>query len=137
MQRIGAYSLVDRIATGKSSEVHLARVTSDPRRAFCAVKVFSVDASSVLADRELATRFRHPNSAEIFEVGLDGGAVFVASELVVGSTWADLLGCAARDRHPLPRDLIGWMAIQVANVLTSIHRETWHSNRALAMYHGV
>lgn len=118
---LGPYELVKEIAKGGMGSVYEARhrVTGKPR----AVKVIRAELSS---DREFVERFlrevriaaslEHPNLVRVHEPGIDGSAVFLPMELLVGETlWHRLR------RGPVRLEEIPDLLRPVCDALQALH----------------
>jgi serine/threonine protein kinase len=95
--KLGPYTIVSPLGAGGMGEVYRARDTRLERDV--AIKVLP---SEMVADPDRVKRFEqearataalsHPNILAVYDVGRDGGAAYVASELLEGSTLRDALG---------------------------------------------
>src|SRR6266496_2396025 len=90
-ETIGHYHLLDRIGTGGIGDLFRARDTKVGRTV--ALKVVSAEIAGdaerraqFLNDAAPLTSLSHPNIASVYEVGEDGGVVFLATEFVPGDT---------------------------------------------------
>jgi eukaryotic-like serine/threonine-protein kinase len=119
--RLGPYEVVELLGSGGMGEVYRAR---DPRLGRdVAIKVLP---ESVAGDAQRLKRFErearavaaldHPNVLVVFDVGSEGGAPYVVTELLRGETLRSLL---SRCRPPW-RDALAW-AVQVARGLAAAH----------------
>lgn len=70
----------------------------------------------LLREARSMARLTHPNIVTLFEVGVAGGRVFLAMQLVEGSTLADWL------RGGPPRDHVLALFVDVARALDAAHR---------------
>ena len=120
---LGPYRIAGVIGEGGMGVVYRAKDTRLGRDV--AVKVLTNVATE---DRERLQRFEqearatgmlnHPNLLTIYDVGRDGGAPYIVSELLEGETLRDRLG-----RGPLaPRRAVD-AALQVANGLAAAHEK--------------
>ena len=135
----GRYRLVSRIAVGGMGEVWVAHDESLARDV--AVKVlreeFAGDAGFLerfRAEARNSARLSHPNIAQLYDYGEQGGSGFLVMELVLGEPMSDLL-----DRQPvLPtRRLLPILAqtaraLHAAHVAGVIHRDVKPGNILLA-----
>jgi serine/threonine-protein kinase len=90
---IGAYRLLDRVASGGSSTVWRAR---GPDGGIVAVKLLDPAASGTPSERRrflrgfsVAARLDHPGIARLIEAGEQDGCMFVVEEFIDGETVAD------------------------------------------------
>ena len=120
-QRLSHYLLVEKIGEGGMGVVYRGRDVRLDRDV--AIKVLRPEMAS---DPERLTRFEreakavaalnHPNIASIYQIDEDAGVIFIAMELVAGTT----LNLRAGDR-PLPLDLLLNVSIQIADALDAAH----------------
>src|ERR1700722_10650846 len=97
--RLGRYELVERIASGGMAQVWVARQTGGfGFSRTCAVKVIRPELSEsrsfrsmFLDEARLASKIHHPNVVEVYDLGEEGPIVYLAMELVKGSSLARLL----------------------------------------------
>src|SRR5688500_6683568 len=98
MQHVGRYTLLERMASGPSSEVFYSTIR-DPlpsgsvRGASCAVKIMKPRVvmdpemvSTMLVELANAVSFHHPAAAQILEAQQDETDVYIAMELAEGQT---------------------------------------------------
>ncbi len=105
-QRVGRYQLVETIGEGAMGEVYRAH---DPQlgRAV-AIKVLRGDqtateerAARLLREAQAMAQLSHPNLVTVFDAGRDGDRVFLAMELVSGTSlraWFESHGLTWRER---------------------------------------
>ncbi len=91
--KIGRYRIAGRIASGGMGQVFRGHDPALDRPV--AVKVLgpnrpgAIDAEVLLQEARALASISHPNVVEVFEVGTDDGVVFIAMELVDGTTLDD------------------------------------------------
>ena len=120
---LGSYEIVAPLGAGGMGEVYRAR---DPKlEREVAIKVlpsdFAVDEERLARfEREAKSlaSFNHPNIATIFGFDQDGGAHFLAMELVEGEDLADRIA-----RGPIPFDEAIPLFIQIAEGLEAAHEK--------------
>lgn len=120
-RHVGPYDVEQPLGVGATAEVYLARSSSDGRR--LALKLLSREATRRARERfereaRLGAELRHPNAAEIYELGecVDGSR-YIAMELVEGETLQALV-----DREgPLPAARAVRVARQLCAALAHVH----------------
>lgn len=118
----GRYRLVERIGEGGMAEVFKARdLDLDQTVALKLIRTGPFFDAEELARNEvrLARRVTHPNVCRVFDVGRDGGDLFVTMELVDGED----LGALLRKVGRLPEDRVLAMARQLCAGLAAAHAE--------------
>ena len=89
---LGRYEIIERIAVGGMAEIYLGRVRGtagfDKLVAIKRILPFvAMDSSFVemfLGEARLAATLRHPNIADVFDVGIDADSYFFAMEFIHG-----------------------------------------------------
>lgn len=157
MRRLGRYQLLDRLHTGGSGELFLARAPAQepsprpgPRGSdrgpseggLVAIKRLppAVGRDPRLTEllsreSERAIAFSHRAAAGVREVGRDGATSFVVMEHVAGRSLAELLHRSATLRRPLARELIAWLGAEIAAALAEAHRESWEAGTTEPLVH--
>jgi eukaryotic-like serine/threonine-protein kinase len=119
--RLGPYEIVAPLGAGGMGEVYRARDERLKREV--AIKVLPPE---LAADADRRTRFErearaasglsHPNILSIYDIGSADSAVYIAMELVDGSTLKDLTASG-----PLPTRKMLDLAVQIADGLAAAH----------------
>ena len=132
---VGDYRLIRRLGSGGMGEVWEAERRDNGRRV--ALKLLSsrfvgstTSMERFMREGQLAAGVSHPRSTFVYETGRDGDRLFIAMELMVGTTLADLV-----DGHtPLPpeqavdRMLDVIEGLQAAHQVGVVHRDVKPSN---------
>src|SRR5215203_1054725 len=93
--RIGRYAIERKLGEGGMGVVYAAR--DDRLERTIALKTLSAPASDdtarqrVWREARAAASVNHPNICQIYEVGEDGGALFIAMELLEGESLSERL----------------------------------------------
>ena len=121
LPEITHYRIVGKIGTGGMGDVFLAEDTKLGRKV--AIKMLSDKwAGDSQARRRLineaktAAALDHPNICSIYEVGEEGGQVFIAMQYVEGRNLAEEIG-----QRPLPPGEVVDIGIQTAEALAEAH----------------
>ncbi len=134
--KIGRYRIAGRIGSGGMGQVYRGHDPKLDRPV--AVKVLgsdrpgAIDADALLREARALASISHPNVVEVFEVGTDDGMVYIAMELVDGSTLVDWLS----DERPTWIEIVrayvqagdGLAAAHAAGI---VHRDFKPSNTLL------
>jgi serine/threonine protein kinase len=138
-QRLGRYRILHRLGQGGMGVVFEAEDESLGRRV--AVKTIAEPDDSARRrfrrEARAAAGVNHPNVCQVYEIGEDGGQLFIAMELLEGESLADRLR-----RGPLPvaeavalgRSMLA--ALQALHATGVVHRDLKPSNAFLTP-HGV
>ncbi len=120
--RLGRYEIVAAIGAGGMGEVYRARDTKLQRDV--AIKILPPD---VAGDPERVRRFEqeaqaasalnHPNILTVHDIGVEGGTVYLVTELLNGQTLRDAIS-----RRTITTDRAANAAIQIARGLAVAHR---------------
>lgn len=74
-----------------------------------------------LAEAQLASRIKHPNVCETFDLGEDRGVLYLVMEWIDGEPLTTLTHrCAARDLE-IPREITAWILAKAARGLAAAH----------------
>lgn len=137
---LGPHDVLGRIAGGGLSTIYLGRRISDG--ALVALKVVRHDLrgdDEVLAmffdEARLLERLVHPNIVRTFEHGADADHAFIAMELLLGTTLAEVQkACVARGMglHP---EAAAWIAARVGEALHHAHELADERGQPLSIIH--
>ena len=109
-QKLGAYEVIRRLSTGGMAEIFLAlRLGEGGFRKLVVLKRILHEVAQdedfvarLLEEGRLMGDFSHPNIAQVFDVGKDGGEYFLVMEFVAGVSLLELLRLAAAEKELLP-----------------------------------
>jgi eukaryotic-like serine/threonine-protein kinase len=138
--RLGRHDVLGKIAGGGLSTIYLGRRIDDGL--LVALKVVRHDLredSEVLAmfcdEAGLVERLIHPNIVRTFEHGTEGEHAFIAMELLIGTTLADVQrACIARGLglHP---EAVAWIGARLADALHHAHEQVDVRGEPLGIIH--
>lgn len=141
--QLGPYELVSRLASGGMAEVYVARrsgawgfsktvalkrILPQHTRDPSFVAMF-VDEARVTA------RLSHPNLVQVFDFGEDKGELFMAMELVEGTTCAKLVRTAAAQGEVTPIEVSLFIIVSVLRGLDHAHNATDEHGVGLNLVH--
>lgn len=139
-EHLGRHAVLGKIAGGGLSTIYLGRRHADG--VLVALKVVRHDLrddDEVLAmffdEARLLERLVHPNIVRTLEHGADPSHAFIAMELLLGTTLAEVQrACAARGMglHP---EAVAWIGARVADALEYAHDRTDDHGRPLGIIH--
>ncbi len=144
MEAIGKYQILKRLAVGGMGEIFLARergVAGFDR--LVVVKRLLPDmadrADSValfLDEARIVAHLAHPNIVQVYELGEDQGAYFIAMEYVPGQNLARICERATRlTENPLTRRIATHVVAELAHGLDFAHRATNLDGTPLQVVH--
>jgi eukaryotic-like serine/threonine-protein kinase len=119
--KLGHYEIVGRIGAGGMGVVYKARDTKLGRLVALKVLADGSLASATARARMLrearnASALNHPNIATIYEVGEDGGQIYIAMELVEGRPLNEVI-----QRDGMAAQAVTRYALQIASALAHAH----------------
>jgi eukaryotic-like serine/threonine-protein kinase len=139
---VPGYEILDRISTGSTADVFLARSDSCGVARSCIVKCVPMyrenDRAFVktfLAEARLAAALRHPNIPQVFEIGQIGTSYFVSMEYVHGETLTALTTRAEQRGVTLPIRFVLAVIAGVAAGLHHAHSRVGTDGRPLGFLH--
>ncbi|MEZ4391272.1 MAG: serine/threonine-protein kinase [Polyangiales bacterium] len=141
--KLGRYVLERRIASGGMADVYLARQVGPFGFAKeVAVKVLKAtvadDTDTVrmfLREALVAADFKHPNLAQVYEVGSENGKLYLAMELVRGVSVATLMHLLAAKGRSIPIPLAAKICADVLDGLGYAHDARGPDGAPLELVH--
>jgi serine/threonine protein kinase/tetratricopeptide (TPR) repeat protein len=139
--RIGRYAIERKLGEGGMGVVYAAR--DDRLERTIAVKTLSAPASDETARQRMwrearaAASVNHPNICQIYEIGEDGGRLFIAMELLEGEALAERVRrgpLSTSDAVPIGLGILA--ALSALHARGIVHRDLKPSNVFLTV-HGV
>jgi len=142
-QRLGDYEIVQWLATGGMAEVYVGRRRG--ARGFTKLVALKRILPQFAADQEFVAMFideaqicsglSHPNLIEVFDFGDEGGELFMAMELIEGTTCARLVRAAAARGEAVPIEDALFIALNVLRGLEYAHDAEDDQGRPLNLVH--
>lgn len=139
--RIGPYEVGRRIAGGGMASIHLGRSILTPHE----VVALKVIRSELIQDLQYIDMFRdeatilsrmsHPHIVRTLEFGVTGHHRYIAMELLLGRTVAELFDQAAQKEVEFPPPLVAWLGARVASALHYAHTLVDDEDRPLHIVH--
>lgn len=143
MPSLGRYVIERRIASGGMADVFMARMIGAygfEKRV--ALKLLKPDIASeaehvrmFVREALVAAEFRHPNLAQVYEVGEDAGQLFIAMELVRGVSLASLMRMLAEKGGGMPMNVMLRIAADTLDGLASAHEARDANDSPLGLVH--
>ncbi len=144
----GSYELLERIGEGGMAEVWRARSrgvagfekTVVIKRVLPSLMARQDFASLLIREAKIAALLNHPNVVQIFDLGEEQGAYFIAMEYVHGCDLATAIShqpdvLAVEDGAGLNLALRVWIAAEAAKALDYAHRRRAEDGRPLQIVH--
>lgn len=140
---LGGYHIESKLGTGGMAEVYAAR-REGPHGFSKRVAVKRIlpnaaeDAAFVsmfIEEASLAARLSHPNIVHVFDFGDDNGELYLAMELVEGTSLGRLLRAAAARKETLPLNVALYLIAQCARALDYAHRLRRDDGEPLGLVH--
>jgi serine/threonine protein kinase len=121
LERVGSFRLLDRLGEGGMGVVYAAQDERLGRRV--AIKMIRESSKASHArerfwrEARAAARISHPNICQIYDVGEEAGALWIAMELLEGQALGTRLASG-----PLPLSEAGPIALGVLSALEALHQ---------------
>lgn len=145
----GSYELLERIGEGGMAEVWRARSrgvagfekTVVIKRVLPSLMARKDFAKLLVREAKIAALLNHPNIVQIFELGEEEGAYYIAMEYVHGCdlatalTYKPSVADAEKTRSGLSLALRIWIAAEAAKALDYAHRRRAEDGRPLQIVH--
>ncbi|MEM1417887.1 MAG: serine/threonine-protein kinase, partial [Myxococcota bacterium] len=142
-RRLGAYTLLHRLAVGGMAEVYVAKARGlGGFEKLVALKVihprFSEDRRFVqmlVEEAKLSVLLNHPNIVQTFDLGFTDGTYFIVMELVEGVDAYRVFRRANERRKRIPLDLCVHMVGEICRGLDYAHRRRDVNGAPLGVVH--
>jgi eukaryotic-like serine/threonine-protein kinase len=139
----GKYYLMKKLAAGGMGEVFLARQQGPAgfQKVLVVKKILAHLTESkefveaFLGEARLAAQMNHRNIVQVFELGQQDGAYFIAMEYVQGKSLRDLIDANVRRKERVPAELCRSMAEQICDGASYAHNLTDMAGRSLNLVH--
>jgi serine/threonine-protein kinase len=141
--RLGPYELLQKLATGGMAEIYVAR--REGPHGFSKRIALKRILPQLAADPEFVAMFidearvcaqlTHPNLVEVFDFGGEGCELYMAMELVEGTTAAKMVRTAAARGEPVPTEVALYVALSVGRGLAHAHDASDQTGRPLGLIH--
>lgn len=140
---VGRYTLFELIGKGGMAEIFLAReetALGAVRRTVVKqiLPAFAHDArfaEMLIHEAKLASRLSHRGIVQVFDLGREGDALFIAMEYVEGFDLNALLRRCSEQREGLPAEFALGIVADVLEALDYAHRRTDEAGQALGVVH--
>src|SRR2546428_10280559 len=139
----GKYFLMKKLAAGGMGEVFLAKQQGPAgfQKMLVVKKILSHLTESkefveaFLGEARLAAQMNHRNIVQVFELGQQTGAYFIAMEYVQGKSLRDLIDTTMRRKEKIPAELCPRLAEQICDRAYYAHHLTDMAGRSLNLVH--
>ena len=144
MARLGRYTLLEPVGEGGMAEVFRARLDG-PMGFQKTLAIKRIRDQVVRADEEhvralinearIGGKLRHPNIVEVYDLGEDEGAYYIAMEFVEGVNLSDIMRTAREHRVRVPPAVLLDIGIQVCKGLAYAHQIEGDDGEPLDLVH--
>lgn len=144
MTRLGRYTLLETVGEGGMAQVFRARLDG-PMGFKKTLAIKRIRDSLVQSDEEhvrslinearIGGKLRHPNIVEVYDLGEDDGAYYIAMEFVDGVTLTRIMEVAREHRTRIPPSIVLDIGIQVCKGLTYAHATLGEDGQPLDLIH--
>jgi serine/threonine-protein kinase len=140
-ERLGRYEVISKIAGGGLSTIYLGKPEgeADGRVVLKVVRRDLKTDSHVRAmftdEGKLLTRLSHPNIVKTLEAGTDGDHMFIAMELLIGTTLGIVQHTCNQQKVGLHPIVTAWIGARIADALHHAHDLTDAEGQPLGLIH--
>jgi serine/threonine protein kinase len=143
VQRFGRYTLVKRIATGGMAEIWLARQSGLAgfnrfvviKRILSHLSEQSTFVDMFLDEARTSALLNHPNAVQIYDLGREGEAYFIAMEYIAGENLSAIAWRGTQREQPLPIQLAVRIIVDASKALHYAHHLRSSDGRWLRIVH--
>lgn len=139
----GRYVLFDQIGRGGMADILLARAdTAFGGSRLCVVKQMLPQLARdpqfermLVAEAKLAARLTHANIVQVFDLGREGGRLYIGMEYVEGFDLNQLLRALSKAKIALPAEFAVFVLLEVLRALDYAHRARDDEGNLLGIVH--
>jgi serine/threonine-protein kinase len=139
----GKHEILQRLAIGGMAEIYLARVrgTAGFEKLVVLKRIlphFAIDPRFVqmfLGEARLAAALQHPNIADVYDVGQEGGSYYFTMEFVHGQDLRTIRGAVRKLRQGVPLQITLAIIHGALSALDYAHSKTGPDGRPLGLVH--
>jgi eukaryotic-like serine/threonine-protein kinase len=141
--RLGPYELLQKLATGGMAEIYVARREGPHgfskrialKRILPQLAADPEFVAMFIDEARLCAQLTHPNLVQVFDFGEEAGELYMAMELVEGTTAAKVARAAAARGEPVPTEVALQIALSVGRGLAHAHEASDDAGRPLGLVH--
>ena len=141
--RLGPYELLQKLATGGMAEIYIARREGPHgfskrialKRILPQLAADPEFVAMFIDEARLCAQLTHPNLVQVFDFGEEAGELYMAMELVEGTTAAKVARAAAARGEPVPTEVALQIALSVGRGLAHAHEASDDEGRPLGLVH--
>src|SRR6267143_1771678 len=139
----GKYFLMKKLAAGGMGEVFIAKQQGPAgfQKVLVVKKILGhltenkEFTEAFLGEARLAAQMNHRNIVQVFELGQQDGAYFIAMEYVQGKSLRDVIDATMRRKEKIPAELCRMLAEQICDGASYAHNLTDMAWRSLNLVH--
>jgi serine/threonine-protein kinase len=140
---LGPYELLQKLATGGMAEIYVARREGPHgfskrialKRILPQLAADPEFVAMFIDEARLCAQLTHPNLVQVFDFGEEAGELYMAMELVEGTTAAKVARAAAARGEPVPTEVALQIALSVGRGLAHAHEAIDDEGRPLGLVH--
>jgi serine/threonine-protein kinase len=134
---------LQKLATGGMAEIYIARREGPHgfskrialKRILPQLAADPEFVAMFIDEARLCAQLTHPNLVQVFDFGEEGNELYMAMELVEGTTAAKVVRAAAGREEPVPTEVALQIALSVGRGLAHAHESTDDEGRPLGLIH--
>ena len=143
MARIGPYELIERVGIGGMAEVFKALQPGEEgferviavKRILPAIAADTDFVKMFIDEAKIAVQLQHPNIAQIYDLGRDGGDLYIALEYVPGHDMGAVVKRQAERGRLLPLSFVVYVVGKICEALQYAHFASAPGGHALNFIH--
>jgi serine/threonine-protein kinase len=140
---LGPYELLQKLATGGMAEIYVARREGPHgfskrialKRILPQLAADPEFVAMFIDEARLCAQLTHPNLVQVFDFGEEAGELYMAMELVEGTTAAKVARAAAARGEPVPTEVALQIALSVGRGLAHAHDSNDDEGRPFGLVH--
>ncbi|MFZ5468940.1 MAG: protein kinase domain-containing protein [Myxococcota bacterium] len=137
--RLGRYQLLSRLSVGGMAEIFLATTENRGlvtiKRILPDLRDFDEFVRMFVDESRISASLSHPNIAQVYELGQEGGELFIAMEFISGQSLSSILRTCQKMKRPFPIGVAAMVGRDLCKALQHAHELTLQSGEPSPIIH--